>query len=136
MRSKFQAEEKKVKELEEEKAKLTEEKLKLEEELCTRGDVPTADEAASEGSDRPSKEELDEATNLLAASQARLDELEAQAEEKNKEIEELRKKSNEQQTRAKSVLSNAKQRIEKVTEEKKLLQQELDTLLAEGYGLF
>ena len=135
MRSKFQAEEKKVKELEEEKAKLTEEKLKLEEELCTRGDVPTADEAASEGSDRPSKEELDEATNLLAASQARLDELEAQAEEKNKEIEELRKKSNEQQTRAKSVLSNAKQRIEKVTEEKKLLQQELDTLTAGGSGL-
>ena len=135
MRSKFQAEEKKVKELEEEKAKLIEEKLKLEEELCTRGDVPTADEAASEGSDRPSKEELDEATNLLAASQARLDELEAQAEEKNKEIEELRKKSNEQQTRAKSVLSNAKQRIEKVTEEKKLLQQELDTLTAGGSGL-
>merc|ERR1719270_2264513 len=108
MRSKFQAEERKVKELEEENAKLE---------------------------DVPSREELDEATNLLAASRARLDELEAQAEEKNKEIEELRKKSNEQQTRAKSVLSNAKQRIEKVTEEKKLLQQELDTLTAGGSGL-
>ena len=74
--------------------------------------------------------ELDEAHKLLEASQARLEELEADVEALNKEKEGLSKKFGEKETRAKTVLQNAKNRIQKVEEERNKLQKELDEALA------
>jgi len=121
MRSKFQAEEKKVKELEEEKKKLEEEfKNKSSDPPSEGGSTATAG----------SNDELEEAHKLLEASQARLEELEGQLDEVKAEKEDLEKKFSEKEKRAKDVLSNARTRIQKVEDEKKKLQEDLDSMTA------
>ena len=113
MRAKFQAEEKKV-------LALTEEKSKLEAELAAKHNAPI--EASN-----MSNEESGEAVQLLEAAQARLDEVESKLEEITKEKEELEKKFQEKENRDKDVLQSAKTRINKVEGEKKALQEQLDS---------
>ena len=120
MRAKFQAEEKKVQ-------ALTEEKTKLEAELAAKQD------ATSEASNK-SLDESGEAAQLIEAAQARLEEVEAQLEETTKEKEEIEKKYSEKEKRAKDVLQNAKVRIQKVEGEKKALQEQVDSFTAGGSG--
>ena len=118
MRAKFQAEEKKV-------LALSEEKSKLEAELAAKQDAP------SEASNT-TNEESGEAAQLIEAAQARLEEVESHLEETTKEKEELEKKFQEKEKRAKDVLQSAKTRINKVEGEKKALQEQLDNFNAAG----
>ena len=118
MRAKFQAEEKKV-------LALSEEKSKLEAELAAKQDAP------SEASNT-TNEESGEAAQLIEAAQARLEEVESHLEETTKEKEELEKKFQEKEKRAKDVLQSAKTRINKVEGEKRALQEQLDSFTAAG----
>jgi len=105
---------------------LTEEKKKVEEELSKIKAEGNAEGSAS------NSDELEEAQNLLEASQVRLGELEAQNEELKKEKEDLAKASEEKETRAKNVLKNARAKIQKVEEEKKELKESLEQLSTGG----
>merc|ERR1712142_1097239 len=106
---------------------MTEGKKKAEEELNkikSEGGVPEASGATSE--------KLEEAEGLLALSQERLTELEAQNDELKREKEELAKNSEEKETRAKNVLKNARAKIQKVEEEKKELKESLEQMTTGG----
>ena len=118
MRAKFQAEEKKV-------LALSEEKDKLVAELAAKQDAPSEASTAT-------NEESAEAVQLLEAAQARLDEVESLLEETTKEKEELEKKFQEKEKRAKDVLQSAKTRINKVEADKKALQEQLESFTAAG----
>ena len=120
-RTKFQDEEKKSKELLEEKEKLNEELSKLK------------SGAPSEASSNPG-DELDEAHKLLEQSHNRLAELETENEELKKEKEDLTKKNAEKEARAKVVLGNAKERITRVENENKELKIQMENLSASGSG--
>merc|ERR1712142_921445 len=105
-REKYEAAEKNLVEMTEGKKKAEEELNKIKSE----GGVPEASGATSE--------KLEEAEGLLALSQERLTELEAQNDELKREKEELAKNSEEKETRAKNVLKNARAKIQKVEDSK------------------
>ena len=125
MRSKYRAEEKKVKELEEEKQK-------LEEELKSKQEQQQQDAPSEGGSTATNEGELEEANKLLEASHNRLEEVEAQLEQTKKERDDIAQKFTEKEARAKQVLTTARNRIQKVEEEKKELQEQLDNFSAGG----
>merc|ERR1712066_1185555 len=110
MGSKYRAEEKKVKELEEGEQK-------LEEELKSKQEQQQQDAPSEGGSTATNEGELEEANKLLEASHNRLEEVEAQLEQTKKERDDIAQKFTEKEARAKQVLTTARNRIQKVEEE-------------------